>query len=69
MVDWRLGFGLGGTALTALCCVTPLLPWLLGALGLSGLVGVLYRDVVLLPVLAGFVIFTGVALWRRNLRK
>jgi mercuric ion transport protein len=66
MVDWRLGLGLGGTVFTALCCVTPLLPWILGALGLSGLVGVLYRDAVLLPVLAGFVILTGAVLWRRR---
>jgi mercuric ion transport protein len=68
-MDWRMGVGLGGTAFTALCCVTPLLPWLLGGLGLSGLIGVLYRDAVLLPVLAGFVIFTGSALWRRRYRK
>ncbi|MFB9150932.1 mercury resistance system transport protein MerF [Roseovarius ramblicola] len=69
MADWRLGFGLGGTAFVGLCCVTPLLPWVLGTLGLTGLTGVLYRDAVLLPVVAGFVIFTGVTLWRRKHRK
>jgi mercuric ion transport protein len=69
MADWRLAFGFGGTTITALCCVTPLLPWVLGALGLSGLIGALYRDAVLLPLLAGFLIFTGVTLWRRKNRK
>ncbi|MDZ7711289.1 MAG: mercury resistance system transport protein MerF [Roseovarius sp.] len=69
MKDWLLGLGLGGTAFTALCCVTPLLPWLLGALGLSGLTGMLYRDSVLLPLLAVFLILTGAALWHRKHRK
>lgn len=59
-----LRVGIGGTLLTALCCFTPVLVWLLAALGLSAAVGVL--DWVLLPALAGFVILTGYALWRRR---
>lgn len=57
-------FSLTGTVVAALCCFTPLLPVVLGALGLTGLLGVLYSDVVLLPALAGFLLLTGYALWR-----
>lgn len=61
-----LGVGLAGTVFAALCCFTPLLPLVLGALGLGGLLGLVYNDLVLLPFLAGFVILTGVTLWRLN---
>lgn len=60
-----LAVGLGGTLLAALCCFTPLLPIGLTALGLTGLLGVLYNDAALLPVLAGFLILTGYAIWRQ----
>lgn len=60
-----LTLGIGGTILAALCCFTPLLPVVLGALGLSGLLSVLYNDMVLLPLLAGFLMLTGYALWRQ----
>ena len=56
--------GCVGTVMTALCCFTPLLPVVLGAIGLGALTGTLYNDTVLLPLLALFVILTGVALWR-----
>lgn len=56
--------GIIGTVLAALCCFTPLLVVLLGALGLSAVVG--YLDVVLLPVLAIFIVITLYALWRRK---
>ncbi len=36
-------------AFGAACCVTPVLPWLLGSLGVPGLLSLLYRDTVLLP--------------------
>ena len=58
-----LAVGLAGTVLAALCCFTPLLPVVLTAFGLSGLLGVLYNDAVLLPMLAGFLILTGYAIW------
>ena len=59
-------FGLGGAVTTALCCFTPLLPWLLGSLGLSGLLGYVYRDDVLLPLLAAFLGLMGWGLWRNR---
>ncbi|UTW13030.1 mercury resistance system transport protein MerF [Marinobacterium rhizophilum] len=55
--------GIAGTVIVALCCFTPVLVLLLGALGLSALVG--YLDIVLLPALAGFVCLTLYALWRK----
>ena len=61
-----LALGLGGTILAALCCYTPLLPILLTALGLTGLLGVVYSDAILLPMLAGFLILTGYAVWRQK---
>lgn len=54
--------GIVGTVLAALCCFTPVLVVLLGAVGLSAVVG--YLDVVLLPALAIFVGITVYALWR-----
>ena len=66
MKNRLLAFGIGGTLLAALCCFTPLLPIVLTALGLTGLLGVLYNDAVLLPILAGFLILTGYAVWQRR---
>lgn len=59
-----LRLGVLGAAVAALCCFTPVLVVLLGALGLSALVG--WLDVVLLPALAAFVGITLYALWRRR---
>ena len=56
--------GIVGASVTALCCFTPLLPWLLGSLGLGGLLGYVYRDDVLLPLLAVFLLIGGFGLWR-----
>lgn len=64
-----LALGLGGTLLAALCCFTPLLPIVLTALGLTGLLGVLYNDAILLPVLFGFLVLTGYAIWRLKKQK
>jgi mercuric ion transport protein len=58
--------GLAGTLVTALCCFTPLLPVMLTGLGLTGVLGFLYNDAILLPMLAGFLGLTGYALWRRK---
>lgn len=55
-----------GSAITALCCFTPLLAIALPAAGLGGLLGYLYNDAVLFPALVVFIIMTGVALWRRR---
>ena len=54
MKNKLLVLGVGGTILAILCCFTPLLPIVLTALGLTGLLGFLYNDAVLLPILAGF---------------
>ncbi len=59
-----LKVGLIGSVIAALCCFTPVLVILLGALGLSALVG--WLDVVLLPALAIFVGLTIYALLRRR---
>ena len=62
-----LGIGLIGTVVTALCCFTPLLVWLLAGLGLAGLLGML--DLVLLPMLGIFLCILGFALWQRRSKK
>jgi mercuric ion transport protein len=59
-----LALGLGGTILAVLCCFTPFLPYILAVLGLSSLLAYVYTDTFLLPILAGFLILTGYALWR-----
>ena len=61
-----LRIGLVGTVIAALCCFTPVLVVLLGAVGLSAAVG--WLDYVLLPPLAIFLALTGYALWRRSAR-
>lgn len=55
--------GLIGTAVAALCCVTPVLVVVLSLVGLSALVG--WLDYVLLPALAMCCAITGFALWKR----
>jgi mercuric ion transport protein len=59
-----LGIGLGGSALAALCCFTPALVLLLGALGLSAWLA--WLDYVLLPALVLFLGLTAYALVRRR---
>jgi mercuric ion transport protein len=59
-----LRIGIVGTVISALCCFTPLLVILFGAIGLSAAVG--YLDLVLLPALAAFVLLTIYALWKRR---
>lgn len=56
--------GLIGTLIAALCCFTPVLVVLLGAVGLSAIVG--WLDYVLLPVLIIFIAITIYALVTRN---
>jgi len=59
-----LKIGIVGTIIAALCCFTPILVVLLGALGLSAVVG--YLDVVLLPALGIFILITLYALWKKR---
>ena len=56
--------GIIGTIVAALCCFTPVLVILFGAMGLAAWVG--YLDYVLLPTLVFFIGFTVYALIRRN---
>ncbi len=69
MKGWLLPLGIGGAGLATICCLTPILPWLFSLLGISSALGYVYRDDVLLPILAGFLILTGYALWRRRRTK
>jgi mercuric ion transport protein len=56
--------GVIGTVIVALCCFTPVLVILLGAVGLSALTG--YLDLVLIPALGFFILLTAYALYRRS---
>lgn len=64
MKDGMLKIGIIGTVVVALCCFTPVLVILAGAVGLSWIAG--YLDLVLLPALAAFAAITLYALWRRR---
>ena len=57
-----LKVGLVGTMIAALCCFTPVLVVLFGAVGLSAYVGML--DYVLFPALGLFAVITVYALWK-----
>ncbi len=60
----QLRIGIGGTIVAALCCFTPLLVVLLGAVGLSAALG--WLDYVLFPALAFFIGLTIYAVYRRR---
>ncbi len=62
----RLGIGVGGTVAAAICCFTPALVILLGAVGLSAWLA--WLDYVLLPTFVLFVGFTTFAFirWMRS---
>ena len=59
-----MGVGIGGTLLAAICCVTTLPVLLLGAIGLSAMIG--YLDYVLIPALIVFASLTAYAFYRRR---
>ena len=59
-----LKVGLIGTIVAAVCCFTPVLVILLGAVGLASLVG--YLDYVLLPSLAASVAIVGIGMYKRQ---
>lgn len=58
--------GIIGTIIVALCCFTPILVILFGAVGLAAIVG--YLDLMLFPALGIFILLTIYALWRKNAR-
>ena len=63
--DRLLRIGIIGAILTALCCFTPVLVVLFGALGLAALVG--YLDYVLFPLLGVFVLLIIIGWYRRQM--
>lgn len=56
--------GIVGSVIAAICCATPVLVIVLGAVGLSAWIG--WLDYVLIPALALFLGLTGYGLWRRS---
>lgn len=56
--------GITGTIVSAVCCFTPLLVIVLGAVGLSAALG--YLDFVLLPLLGLFIGITVYALYKKD---
>ena len=62
--DKLLRYGVIGTIIAALCCFTPVLVVLLGAVGLSAVLG--WLDYVLQPTLAVFIGITIYAFWKRR---
>jgi mercuric ion transport protein len=60
------GVGVGGTVLAAVCCATPALAILLGALGLSAWLA--WSDYVVIPALLVFlaVAVFGLIRWRQS---
>ena len=56
--------GIIGTVIAALCCFTPILVAVLGAVGLSAWLG--WLDYVLFPALAVFIALTIYGLYRRQ---
>ena len=67
MKNRQIKIGLIGAAVTALCCVTPILVVILGGLGATAIVA--YPDWVLFPLLGLFLILTGYGLYRAKLAK
>jgi mercuric ion transport protein len=59
-----LRVGIIGTVVAALCCFTPVLVVLLGAVGLSA--ATLWLDHVVWPALALFLGLAACALWKRR---
>ncbi len=56
--------GIIGTLIAALCCFTPVLVILFGAVGLGAIVG--YLDYVLFPALGIFIVLTIYAIMKRK---
>lgn len=57
--------GIIGSVVAAVCCGTPVLALVLGALGVSAWLA--WTDYVLLPTLIAFLALTGYALYRMRL--
>jgi len=66
MTDKLLSIGLAGTAVAAICCLTPAIPILFGLIGASTIGAMIYTDAILFPILGLFLTVTVYALWRRR---
>lgn len=62
MKNGLLKVGVTGTVVSALCCFTPVLVWILSAIGLAAIIT--YVDYFLLPALGLFILITGYAYWQ-----
>ena len=62
-----LATGVAGSVIAAICCFTPVLVIILGAVGLSAWLG--WIDYVLFPALAMFLAITGYGLYLRRRRR
>jgi len=56
--------GIVGTIVAAICCTTPILVMLLGAIGLGAMTG--YLDFVLLPALGIFILIIAYGFWKKQ---
>ena len=52
-----------GVVVGVLCCFTPLLPIVLGAAGMTGVLSVIYKDAILLPFAAISLLVMAVGIW------
>ena len=59
--DWWVVLGVIGAALTCLACLTPAAVLVLGAIGLGAWTG--HLDLILLPLLLGFVVLGVYRFW------
>ncbi len=59
--DWWLVFSVVGAALACLACLTPAVVLVLGAIGLGAWSG--HLDVILLPLVLGFVVLGVYRVW------
>ena len=58
--------GAFGVILGVLCCFTPLLPIVLGAAGMTGVLGVIYADAILLPFVALSFVAMAAGIWLKR---
>lgn len=66
----RFLIGTGGLTggLALLCCVTPVLPFVLTALGAGSLIAYVVTDAVLLPLAGAGFLMMGVGFWLKRKR-
>ena len=63
-MNWFIKSGAIGGLITAVCCFTPVLVWVLSAVGFAS--WIVYLDFVLFPLLGGFIALFLIGLMIRN---